>query len=66
MKKLKISIWIISIVIWIAALIILIKAITDGSPENPMKQYRLVIGIGFIALTGFLRIVYKETTKLDG
>ena len=63
MKKIKILIWIISILIWITVLIILIKAMTDGSPENPLKQYRLVIGIGFIAITGFLRVVYKKTTK---
>ena len=63
MNKYKILVWIISILIWIAALIILIKAITDSSPENSLKQYQLLIGIGFIALTGFLRRVYKITTK---
>lgn len=63
MKKFKILIWVVSILIWAAALIILIKALTDGSPENPLKQYRLLIGIGFIALTGLLRMVYKKTTN---
>lgn len=63
MKKFKILIWIISILIWAAALVVLIKAMVDGSAENPLREYRLVIGIGFIAITGFLRIVYRKTIK---
>jgi len=49
--------------IWISCLIILIITLTDLYPNNPFKEYRLIVGIGFIAITGFLRIVYKQIFK---
>ena len=49
--------------IWISCLIILIVALTDLYPNNPFKEYRLIVGIGFIAITGFLRIAYKQIYK---
>jgi len=49
--------------IWISCLIILIVALTDLYPNNPFKEYRLIAGIGFIAITGFLRIAYKQIYK---
>ena len=49
--------------IWISCLIILIITLTDLYPNNPFKEYRLIVGIGFIAITGFLRIAYKQIYK---
>ena len=49
--------------IWISCLIILIITLTDLYPNNPFKEYRLIAGIGFIAITGFLRIAYKQIYK---
>jgi hypothetical protein len=49
--------------IWISSLIILIIALTDLYPNNPFKEYRLSVGIGFIAITGFLKIAYKQIFK---
>ena len=49
--------------IWISSLIILIAALTDILPENPLKEYRLIVGVGFIAMTGFLGMAYRNIMK---
>lgn len=46
--------------VWIAALAVLIISYTNLVPDNPFVEYRLIVGIGFIVLTGFIRIVYKR------
>jgi len=51
------------VLIWISFLIILIIALTDLIPDNVSKEYRLVVGISFIAVTGFIKIVYGKLTK---
>lgn len=57
MKK---SILILLALVWIAALIILIIALTNQHPDHPFVEYRTIIGITFIALTGFIRIAYTR------
>jgi len=57
MKK---SILILLALIWIAALVVLIVAYTNLVPDNPFVEYRLIVGIGFIVFTGFIRMVYKR------
>ena len=56
--------WVISILIWISSLILLIIAVTDKAPENPLKEYRLIIAIGFMTISGFIRIAYKKHQKI--
>lgn len=51
------------VLIWISSLIILIIALTDLMPENIFKEYRLVVGICFIAITGFIKIAYGRLMK---
>ncbi len=63
MKKFRTLFWILSLSVWLLSLFILIEAMTVNSPENPFRPHRLIIGVGFIALTGFLRIAYKKTKK---
>ena len=46
--------------VWITALAVLIVALTDLVPDNPFVEYRLIVGIGFILLTGFIRMLYKR------
>ncbi len=55
--------WILGLSIWLLSLFILIEAMSVNSPENPFRPYRFIIGIGFIVITGFLRIAYKKTKK---
>lgn len=57
MKK---SILILLALIWIAALVVLIVAYTNLVPDNPFVEYRLIVGIGFIVFTGFIRMVHKR------
>jgi len=52
------------ILIWISCLIILIMELTDLYPNNVFKEYRMIVVIGFIAATGFLRVAYKQIFKL--
>jgi hypothetical protein len=55
--------WILAPVVWIACLIILIIALTNLVPDNSLKEYRLIIGIGFLCISGFIGICYKKLKK---
>jgi hypothetical protein len=57
MKK---AILIVLALIWIASLIILIIALTDLVKVNPFKNYRWIIGIGFLTISGFIRKAYQN------
>ena len=58
----KIFILIIAL-LWISSLVLLIIALTNIVPNNPFKEYRLVIGIGFMAITRFLGKGYNALIK---
>jgi len=47
------------------SLILLIIALTNPAPENPLKEYRIILGIGFIAISGFIRIAYIKRKKIQ-
>jgi uncharacterized PurR-regulated membrane protein YhhQ (DUF165 family) len=49
-----------SMLIWTFCLVILIIALTNLIPDNPLKPYSLIIGLGFLCITGFIRIGYKK------
>jgi hypothetical protein len=51
------------VTIWIIALIILIISLTDMLPDNPLKEFRLVTGLGFIAVSGFITLLWKRIAK---
>jgi len=51
--------------VWISALIILIISLTNLYPNNIFKEYRLIIGIAFITITGFLKPIYHSVTNKD-
>lgn len=51
------------VTIWIIALIILIISLTDVLPDNPLKDFRLVTGLGFIAVSGFITLLWKRIAK---
>ncbi len=52
-------------IIWILSLTVLIIALTDLFPDNIFRNYRLVAGIGFLAITGIIRIAYKKLIKTE-
>ncbi len=54
-----------AIVLLIANLIALTIALTSSNPENPLKEYRLILGISFITIGGFLRESYKRNKKIN-
>jgi hypothetical protein len=60
MKK---TILIVLALIWISSLVVLIIALTDLVPNNPFMAYRLIIGIAFIAVTGFIGMAYRRLLK---
>jgi hypothetical protein len=51
---------IVSALIWIVFLLILISALTDVFPDNIFQNYRLVVGFGFITVTGLIRMANKK------
>lgn len=57
MKKI---IFILLILAWLAGLIILIAALTNTFSANIFQHYPFVTGIGFISLTGFIRMIYRK------
>jgi hypothetical protein len=63
LKTLKKLSLIFIVMVWISGLIILIITLTDLFQNSFFKEYKLVVGIGFIALTGFTRIAYQRLTK---
>jgi hypothetical protein len=50
--------------VWILALIILIISLTDLFQNNIFGEYRLIIGIAFIAITGFLKPIYNSVINI--
>jgi len=42
---------------------ILIISLTNILPDNPFKEYRFIVGLGFIAITGLLKYGYKKLAK---
>jgi len=46
--------------VWILALIVLIISLTDLYPNNIFSEYRLIIGIAFITITGLLKSFYNS------
>lgn len=60
MKKLF---WILAPVICIGSLIILVIALTNISPENPLREYRILVGLAFLSLNGIIIRAYKELYK---
>lgn len=57
MKK---TAFVLAIVFWIACLILLIIAVTDFYPSGPLKDYRVLIGIAFVASSVILRGLYNS------
>jgi hypothetical protein len=51
------------VTIWIIALLILIISLTDVLPEIHLKEFRLVTGLGFIAVSGFIRLLWNRIVK---
>jgi hypothetical protein len=52
--------WIIAPIILIVILIILVIALTNNSVGNPFKEFKLIIGIGFLVICGFTGIIYRK------
>ena len=50
---------------WILSLTVLIIALTDLFPDNIFKNYRLVVGFGFLIITALIRITYKKLIKTE-
>jgi len=58
------SILILLVLVWIVALVVLIVALTNQHPDNPFIEHRIIVGIGFIVLSGLIRIVFKRLKNL--
>mgnify|MGYP006127905049 CR=1 FL=1 len=46
--------------VWISVLITLIISLTNLYPNNIFREYRLIIGIAFITITGLLKPIYNS------
>ena len=57
--------WILAIMLWISLLIALIIALTDLIPNNILQPYRILLGIGLITVTGFMRNAYKKSKDVN-
>ena len=50
-------------IIWILSLTFLIIVLTGLFPGNIFNNYRLVVGFGFIAMSGFIGMAYRRLLK---
>ncbi len=50
---------------WIVFFTILIIALTDFFHDNIFQNYKLVVGISFLAITGFIRVIYQKLIKTE-
>ena len=57
------TLWILAISIWITSLFILIVALTNVWPNNPFADYKLLVGLLFLMITGLLRIAYRKYNR---
>lgn len=62
MKKITL---ILLVITWIVFFTILIIALTDFFPDNIFQNYKLVVGISFLAITGFIRVIYQKLIKAE-
>ncbi|QCX38155.1 hypothetical protein FF125_06825 [Aureibaculum algae] len=46
--------------VWIMVLIILIISLTNLYPNNIFREYRLIIGIALLTITGLLKPIYNS------
>ena len=51
--------------IWILSLIVLAAALIDLFPDNPLKEYRLVVGLGFFVVTQLVRKAYRHLNRVE-
>ncbi|WP_139249740.1 hypothetical protein [Mariniphaga anaerophila] len=51
---------IIIVFIWVFSLLLLIIALTNVIPGNPLQEYKLIVGIGFILITSGLKFAYNK------
>lgn len=57
MKKLT---KVVLVIIWTLSLAFLVIALTDIYPDNIFKDYKLLVGIGFIMITGLISVAFKK------
>jgi Na+/citrate or Na+/malate symporter len=57
MKK---TFWIVAPLILIFCVVLLIIALTNNSPDNPLREYRLIIALGFFCAAGFTKIIHRK------
>ena len=48
------------VLIWILSLSLQVIALTDLIPNNMFTEYRFMISIGFISITGLIKITYSK------
>ena len=53
------------IILLIVNLVALTIALTSSNPENPLKEYRLILGLSLITIGGFLRESFKRNKKIN-
>ncbi len=55
----RLLLWALLIICFIA----LVIALTDIWPDNPLKNYKFLIGIAFITIGGFTRLAMKRKNQ---
>jgi len=51
--------------IWILSLTALVAAMVNLFPDNPLKNHRMVVGLGFIVVTQMVRRAYRNLPKAE-
>jgi hypothetical protein len=58
--------WITAPIVWVFSLIIMTIALTNKNTGNVLVQNRLVVGLGFIVISGIIREIYRRYINTPG
>ena len=55
--------FIMGVIIWIVTLLMLIISMTDFVPDNPLIEFRTILGVAFLTITFMVAFVYRKSKK---
>ncbi len=57
--------FILGVIIWIITLLMLVISLTEFVPDNPLVEFRTILGVAFLAITFFVAVVYRRVKNMN-
>ena len=58
--------FIMGVIIWIVTLLMLIISMTAFVPDNPLIEFRTILGVAFLTITFMVAFVYRRVRNSNG